>query len=90
MIDTYWCCGGLGQGFGAINMRDVSCSSNSLSLFSCSYNSNSYGCSHSDDVGIRCYGMSYLSVYKYLLLTCCLNSCNSILYFATDGRVLTI
>ena len=58
MIDYYRCCGGLGQGYGAINMRYVSCSSNSPSLFSCGYISNSDGCSHSEDVGLRCYGMS--------------------------------
>ena len=56
IIDGYWCCGGLGQGFGAIHMRYLSCSSNSLSLFSCSY--VSYGCSHIEDVGLGCYGMS--------------------------------
>ena len=46
-----------GQGYGTIHMSYVSCSSNSLTLQSCSYNNGySYGCSHSDDAGARCYG----------------------------------
>ena len=58
MIGDNWCCGDLGQGFGAINMRDVSCSTNSPSLFSCDYTPNSDGCHHGEDVGVQCYGMS--------------------------------
>ena len=65
MIDTYWCCGEVGQGYGAIHMRDVHCSSDSPSLFSCSYISNSYGCDHNEDIGVQCYGKSCLLATIY-------------------------
>ena len=65
MIDRYWRHGEVGQGYGAINMRDVSCSSNSPSLFSCSYIANSYSCDHDEDVGVQCYGKSCLLAAIY-------------------------
>ena len=60
MIDNYWRNGDVGLGYGAINMRYVSCSSNSPSLFSCSYIANSYNCHRYEDVGVQCNGKSCL------------------------------
>ena len=65
MIDTYWCCSGVGQGYGVIHMRDVDCSSNSPSLFSCDYTPNSNGCDHDEDLGVQCYGKSCLLATIY-------------------------
>ena len=47
-------------------MRDVSCLSNSASLFSCDYIPNSDDCDHDDDIGVQCYGKSFLLVTIYL------------------------
>ena len=52
-----YCCATFGQGYGSILMRNVGCSSSlNNNLFSCSYISDSVGCSHSEDAGARCYG----------------------------------
>ena len=43
-----------GQGIIPILLDDVSCSGSETQLISCSYDSNTADCSHSDDAGVRC------------------------------------
>ena len=43
-----------GQGTGPILLDDVSCTGTESRLISCTYDSNTADCSHSEDAGVRC------------------------------------
>lgn len=44
----------LGQGTGSIAIRQVGCTGTENSVFSCSYNTLTLFCSHSEDAGVKC------------------------------------
>ena len=43
-----------GQGTGLVVMDYVHCSGSELSLWDCSHFTHKHGCTHNDDLGIRC------------------------------------
>ena len=54
-----------GQGIVPIALDDVSCTGSESQLLSCSYDSNTVDCSHSEDAGARCQtGMSTHYIYS--------------------------
>ena len=63
-VDQARCCAYFGQGYGPIVMRHLSCTSNTASLFSCSYIGNDNGCTHNEDAGVKCYGELLLLLFK--------------------------
>lgn len=47
--------GQYGQGIGPINLVNVACRGTETSLFSCTYDRNTAGCTHAEDAGVRCH-----------------------------------
>ena len=46
----------LGEGKGPILLNDVSCLGNESRLVDCAYNTFTFICDHSNDVGVVCFG----------------------------------
>ena len=46
--------GRFGKGMGAIYVDSLGCKGNEANLTSCSYDTNTYECSHAHDAGITC------------------------------------
>ena len=53
-LGSYFSSAYFGQGTIPIMMDFVNCSGSELRLWDCNHFTHSYGCTHSDDVGIRC------------------------------------
>jgi receptor-type tyrosine-protein phosphatase Q len=51
---TYFYSAYFGQGIVPIKLDDVACTGSESQLISCSYDSNTGDCSHSEDAGVRC------------------------------------
>ena len=59
-VGSYFSSAFFGQGIFPIMMDYVNCSGSEFRLWDCHHFTHSYGCTHSDDVGVRCQpGLSF-------------------------------
>ena len=67
MIGSYFGSRTFGEGSGPVFMDYVNCNGSENSIVDCRHFSHSYGCTHSDDVGIRCEPGTYA---HFLIVKC--------------------